>query len=196
MPQQLLDDIQAILQKIKDDQRLLEKIAHFMQTSILPKIEAEEPVSALPEKYEKVAIEIARSLQSGSLRITCYLNRDTLEIEELPEDYENYDWYGDTDKEGNPLPRHKSWERYLAFEPLSSQDSYQIMADFAEQLDDTNVQNLLFDILNRPKPFSHFNNFIHNSDYRRQWFDFQNMAYEKHVKRIIRVSLGGNEAQK
>ncbi|MGQ1948702.1 hypothetical protein ACT3CD_16545 [Geofilum sp. OHC36d9] len=48
------------------------------------------------------------------------------------------------------------------------------MADFAESVDDTRLQDKLINALNRPNPFQNFKWQIDNSgEYRQQWFDFK-----------------------
>jgi hypothetical protein len=45
---------------------------------------------------------------------------------------------------------------YAEFEGFDSRESYQIMTDFAESIDNTRLQDKLIDALNRPKPFQNF----------------------------------------
>ncbi len=189
MPHPLMDDILAVLQKVKKDQHQLGKIYAFLKSEILPETEEKEEEIIVPKKYEKVVKDIAGMLQFGSLRMTCYLNLDTLETEHLPEGYEYGDWLGETDENGDPVPQHTKWENYLTFEPLDSRESFQIMADFAEQLGNRKVGDILIDILNQRKPFAQFNRFIHNSTYLQDWYDFKNKVYENYVRRIIMLSL-------
>jgi hypothetical protein len=66
------------------------------------------------------------------------------------------------------------------------------MENFVEQLDNDKVQNTLIDIMNKGKPFAHFNSYIHNSKYREDWFKFRITALEKHVREMIYDKL--NEA--
>jgi hypothetical protein len=67
------------------------------------------------------------------------------------------------------------------------------MEDFAGQIENVKAQNMLVDILNRRKPFAHFNQYIHNSKYREEWFAFKNAAYERHVREQIYVELNKSE---
>ena len=48
-------------------------------------------------------------------------------------------------------------------------------------------------ILNNPKPFAHFNSYIHNSNYREDWFKFRNSAYEKQVREMIYDKLNEDD---
>jgi Uncharacterised protein family (UPF0158) len=69
-------------------------------------------------------------------------------------------------------------EHYIKIEPMESYESFQIMEDFAEQLQDTKFQNKLQNILTRKKPFREFKSAIDNSDYREDWFAFRSTAYK------------------
>jgi hypothetical protein len=58
---------------------------------------------------------------------------------------------------------------YFEFKGIESLESFQIMADFGEDVDDTILQNKLINALNRSKPFQNFKWQIDNSgDYRQQ----------------------------
>lgn len=62
-------------------------------------------------------------------------------------------------------------------------DSFRVMADFAEQLTDTKLQDKLVMALNRKKPFREFKFEIDNSGEQRQrWFDFKNQRYIEWAK--------------
>ncbi len=58
------------------------------------------------------------------------------------------------------------------------------MADFAEQLDDSNkLKTKLINALNKRKPFREFKFVIDNSgEYRQKWFDFKNEQLQQWVK--------------
>lgn len=189
----LSDKIRQILSLVGNDEEKLSRILSFLESEILPEIEEKEEEIIIPEKYEKVVKDIAGTLQLGSLRMTCYLNVDTLETEDLPEGYEYGDWFGEKDENGDPVPEHTKWNNYITFEPLDSRESFRIMADFAEQLDNTKVGDTLIDILNQRKPFAHFNAFIHNSTYLQDWHNFRNKAYEKYVKENLLFRLKKSE---
>jgi len=60
------------------------------------------------------------------------------------------------------------------------------MADFAEIVDDSILQNKLINALNRPKPFQNFKWQIDNSgEFRQRWFDFKNRCYISSIKTQI-----------
>ena len=119
---------------------------------------------------EKQIEEIAENLECG---MRCFYNFKTWEIKTIL----NFDsWIGAEEKpweeESNEID--DNWEEYFEFEGLVSHDSFQIMADFAETVDDTRLQDRLINALNRPKPFQNFKWQIDNAgEYRQQWFDFK-----------------------
>ncbi|HAB52519.1 MAG TPA: hypothetical protein DCE80_10190, partial [Ignavibacteriales bacterium] len=80
----------------------------------------------------------------------------------------------------------KNWSDYFEFEGFESHESFQIMVDFAESIDNKRLQQNLINALNRPKPFQNFKWQIDNSgEYRQQWFDFKKMRYIEWIKEQI-----------
>ncbi len=81
---------------------------------------------------------------------------------------------------------------YFEFEGFETHESFRIMADFAERIDDPKLQDQLINALNRPKPFRNFKWQIDNSgEYRQQWFDYKKMRYIQRVKE--QIDLNGKD---
>jgi hypothetical protein len=188
MPHQLLDQILPILYSVKDDDEKLEKILAFLQREIV-RLAAQEEKIELPAKYEGLVNDIAQSLQAG---LVCYLNLDMLETEEIPKGYLDDGWE-DVEEDETFETKHRQWEHVLIFEPMESHESFRIMENFTEQLNNGKVKNKLIDILNHRKPFAHFNSFIHNSKFREEWFAYKNAAYEEHVRETLYDELHKDE---
>lgn len=76
---------------------------------------------------------------------------------------------------------------YFEVEKWSSNEAFQMMEDFTEQLStNSKLQSELFKALNKRKPFREFKFVIDNSgDFREQWFDFKNRWQLEFVKRQI-----------
>jgi len=178
-----LSRILGILSLIKEDSVMLSKVCAFLEAEIVPELEKEDTI-VIPEKYEALVNGIAQSLQIGFI---CYLNMDSLEVEEIHQD--SLDAYRGGMDEEEVSYKHLTWENKLEFEPLHSSEAFRIMEDFASQLDNLKVREILLDILDRKKPFAHFNNFIHHSNYREDWFAFKTSAYEQHVRNQIYLEL-------
>lgn len=184
---QLLDNILKILYTVKEDKSKLEKILRFLEDEIYEEPKASE--IEIPEKYKKIVSQIADSIGAGFI---CYLNPETLEIEEIHmnmmEDQYNFE---DSDSEYDDEINYKyyKWEEYVLFEPLESDESFQIMEQFTQQLNNSKLQNKLFNALNNRKPFANFKYLIDNSLYRQDWFDFKKPWLENHVYELLLIGI-------
>lgn len=131
---------------------------------------------------EKQIEEIADNLDSG---MRCFYNLKTGEIKTIL----NFDSWIEADEEPWEEESKEIDENlgdYFEFEGFESRDSFRIMADFAESIEDSRLQNKLINALNRPKPFQNFKWQIDNSGaYRQQWFDFKKMRYFEWIKEQI-----------
>lgn len=131
---------------------------------------------------EKQIEEIAENLECG---MRCFFNLKTGEIKEIL----NFDsWIGADEEpwEEEYQEIDENWDDYFEFDGMESHDSFQIMADFAESVGDTVLQNKLFNALNRRKPFQNFKWEIdHSGKYRQQWFDFKKKRFIQWVKKQI-----------
>jgi len=134
---------------------------------------------------EKQIEEIADNLDCG---MRCFYNLKTSEIKTIL----NFDsWIGADEKpwEEDSKEIDENWGDYFEFVGFESHESFQIMADFAESVDDSRLQEKLIKALNRPKPFQNFKWQINNSgDYRQQWFDYKKIRYIEHVKEQINLN--------
>lgn len=179
LPHSLLDKILLVLSAVRDDEEKLFRILSFLESEILPETEDDKAIK-IPRKYEEIVHGIADHISTGSV---CYLNMDTMEVEDYPANIDEEEWEAITGEKFKS--EHLQWENVLTFEPLQSSESFRVMEDFVRQIDNSKVQNALLEILNRRKPFAHFNSFIHDSKYKENWFQFRNKAYEKLVREMI-----------
>jgi len=131
---------------------------------------------------EKQIEEIADNLDCG---IRCFYNFKTGEIKTLL----NFDsWIGADEEpwEEEAKEIDENWDDYFEFTGFETHESFRIMADFAERIDDQKLQDQLINALNRPNPFRNFKWEIDNSgEYRQQWFDYKKMRYIQLVKEQI-----------
>lgn len=193
MQQALLDQILPILSAVRDDREKLERIVAFLESEILPEIKEEEGEITIPEKYEAVVNDIAQNMTCG---LISHLNMDSLEVEWYHQNEELNFWEEEDEEDEDEENRgeketfkHRQWEKRLTFHPLESFESFRIMENFAAQVSNPKVQNILTDLLNRRKPFANFNAYIHNADEREDWFKFRDAAYEQRVREAIYVWL-------
>ncbi|MCK4346279.1 MAG: hypothetical protein KAX05_13430 [Bacteroidales bacterium] len=123
--------------------------------------------------------EIADNLDSG---MRCFYNKQTGIIKTVL----NFDsWIGADEEpwEEELKEIDENWSDYFEFKGMTSRESFNLMADFAESIDNPRLQDRLFNALNKSKPFQNFKWQIDNSgEYRQQWFDFKNMHYIELVK--------------
>lgn len=131
---------------------------------------------------EKQIEEIADDLDLG---MRCFYNHKTGEIKNLP----NFDdWIGAEEEPWKEELKEidENSADYFEFEGFKPRESFQIMADFADSVDETKLQDKLINALNRPKPFQNFKWQIDNSgEYRQQWFKFKKSRYIQWVKKQI-----------
>ena len=123
--------------------------------------------------------EIAQEMDCGN---RCYLNLKTGELIFTPDFDENI--YADREYYEEQLEElENNWGDYAEIEKPRSKDSFDIMVDFAEQLEENSqLKDKLFNALNKKKPFSQFKFEIDNSGkYRQEWFDFKQEKLENWV---------------
>lgn len=187
---ELLDEILLIIRTVKEDKEELQKILDFLEDEIVIPNDEEQEVQ-LPEKYNAVVKEIAGSIDAGQV---CFLNTNTLQIDEIPfhlySDRTMYEMEtGFTLKDFKP--KYTRWKKYITIEPLASQESFEIMEKFANQLDNSRLKNQLVYALNNRKPFANFKRIIDNSDIRQDWFDFKDKQLRNYVKAMIEIGIQG-----
>ncbi len=134
---------------------------------------------------EKQIEEVAENLETG---MSCYYNLKSGELITIL----NFDSWSGADEEPwqNDLDEiEENWGDYFEFEGMESRESFKLMADFAENVDDSNLQEKLINALNQSKPFRNFKWQIDNSgEYRQEWFDFKKNRYIEWVKEQIEFS--------
>lgn len=182
---QLLDQILSILYTVKEDEAKLQKILDFLLDEIF---EEQKDEIVIPEKYQKLVHDVAENIDSGFI---CYINPETLEVEEIPKDMaddpEEYEMI--TGEKWDNSFKHESWDKCITIEPPESHDSFKIMEQFTNQVDDQKLQNRLIYALNHKKPFANFKNIVENSALREQWFAFKQHELEKYVWNMIQIDV-------
>ena len=184
----LLEEILLILREVNQDEKELQKILDFLQENVIISDEEECEVQ-LPKKFNKIVKEIASSIDAG---MVCYLNPDTLEIDEFPRELlsNSYLYEMNTGISIDELNlKYTKWEKYITIEPLETNESFRIMEKYAEQLDNSRLKTQLINALNNRKPFANFKRIIDNSEFRQDWFNFKDMQLQNHVKSMIEIEM-------
>ena len=127
--------------------------------------------------------EIAEQLDCG---MRCYINKETGAIQTTP-DFDN--WYTDDEPWADILNElEENWDKYVEIERMESNDSFDLMADFAESVDSRELRDRLINALNKKHPFRNFKWVVDNSGpYRQRWFDFKNQRLIDWVKDQLEI---------
>jgi hypothetical protein len=103
----------------------------------------------------------------------CFVHLKTKELKFIPDIDEHPDmdsevWSTDNEEIENNL------DDYLEIDSMDSRDSFRVMADFIDTVDNQNLKEKLVESLDRPKPFQNFKLTIDRSgEYRDKWFKFK-----------------------
>ena len=134
---------------------------------------------------EKIIKEIAEQLDCG---MVCFLNKKTGELkfvvdENDPYAFDVWEFY----REGLDYI-DKNRADFTKIDKMSSRDSFQVMADFVETVNNKKLQEKLYSALNKNKPFRNFNNVVDNyEDLREAWFKFKNKKQIDWVKMSLNI---------
>ena len=188
--QQLLNQILPVIYSVKEDEEKLQKILTFLIDEIYDELDESFEI---PEKYKEIVKDIAEKIDCG---LVCFLNPDTMEMEEVdpnfindPEEYEAI-----TGEKYEGQFQNSNWENCIEIEPLESSESFQIMEQFVDEIEDKKLQNKLISALKNRKPFSHFKQIIDNSEYREYWFKFKQRKLEELVWDALSFELEENDS--
>jgi len=123
--------------------------------------------------------EIAEQLDCG---MRCYINKETFEIKTVL----NFESWQTGDREPwkdvlNELDKNR--DKYIEIERMETHEAFNLMDDFAESVDSSELRNSLINALKKKHPFRNFNWIVDNSGpYRQKWFDFKNQRNIEWVK--------------
>jgi len=175
-----MSEILFHLKEVQEDQRKLQKILDFINDEIFE--EPEEELADIPKEYKILLNRVAQSLDCG---LVCFINTNTLELEEIPQGI--FDQSGLISEETNDQKtklkiKHPEWENYIKISPPDSHTYFGIMESFAERQKDSRFKFHLIDALSKRKPFNRFKWKIENSPYRQNWYDFKQKRLEVYVR--------------
>ncbi len=128
---------------------------------------------------EKIKIDaqmLIAALQDNSIGMNYYLNLKTGQIETLIDDYfpENEEVEAEIENK---------YENFVQIFPIPSYVTYNIMVKFTEQIENDDVKNRLFEVLNARKPFYNFKATLWDYlDIRTKWFEFRDKKWNALAK--------------
>ncbi|MEL7121854.1 MAG: UPF0158 family protein, partial [Bacteroidota bacterium] len=148
----------------------------------------EEPTTEIEREEEEKSLftkdqikEIAEQLGVG---MKCYINQETDEIKimvDFDDPYVNMEFW-EEDKE----ELESNWGSYYEVDKMPSRNSFMIMEEFIELVNDRRLKERLIWALNQRKPFRNFKYEVEGSTYREKWFKFKDEANYKWVERQIK----------
>lgn len=134
------------------------------------------------DNFRKIIKEIADHNDCG---MDVFVHRETLKLVFIPNEFAfMYSEYGEGFEEDlDEIERNFGF--YFKIEPPSSNESYDIMAEFIERLDEGRWKDALISAINRRKPFANFKHIIDQSPIREKWFSFKHAQLEDRVSVIF-----------
>ncbi|WP_223266600.1 UPF0158 family protein [Luteibaculum oceani] len=125
--------------------------------------------------------EIAQQIDCGN---KAYYNPKSEELICIPNFNDHYEEEEFKEFLGEEIEKVEDPE-FQCITPLESWESFEIMENFAYQLNEGLFKNRLIEALSKRKPFRHFKHLVDHSDFRQDWFDFKQKELEKHVERQL-----------
>ena len=122
---------------------------------------------------------IAEELECG---MKCYVNWKSKETK-IVLDFDRHIGADEEPWEDEIRELEENWSDYFEIENMTSMESFMVMEDFTELVEDRDLQDRLEYALHRPKPFQNFKYEIDYSDeYRQKWFAFKSGRYIEWVR--------------
>jgi hypothetical protein len=120
-------------------------------------------------EQEKIK-DIADNLDFG---MRCFIHSNSKEVKFIPD----YDKHPDMDSDvfdADTKEIENNFGDYIEIKGMDSHESFRVMADFVETVDNEKLREKLIQALDRSKPFRNFKFTIDNSGpYRDKWFKFK-----------------------
>lgn len=192
----LLDEILLMLRTFKENPEKLKKLHQYILNELYTEENTASETVIIPERYASLVKDVADSLSAG---LVCFINPATLEKIDIPKSildtmmFDEEDEEEDVEEEGlfyADLKRiNRNWKEKITINPPESRESFSFMEQFVDTLQEGRVKKILSEALSGRKPFSHFNNIIHQSDEREAWFAFRQKCLENYVAEILAASL-------
>jgi len=135
---------------------------------------------------KEILQEIADHLDTG---FRCFLNTETHEIVTYPDEDRFFDMDIKIWKEEIKKVK-KAKKKYIEIESMPSSESFKVMEDFIDSIDDKSLKSKLFQAVEGHKPFANFKFQIDKSGpFREQWFAFKNNKMIEWVKDQLNTDI-------
>lgn len=122
---------------------------------------------------------IAEDLDTG---MKVYVHIETNEIKTIIDLDQHFD--ADTEVWEEDINEiEENFDKYFQFEKMDSRESFQVMEDFVETVEDEKLREKLELGLSLSKPFRNFKDIIDDeNEYRKRWFTFKDERNIEFVK--------------
>ena len=129
--------------------------------------------------------ELADNLDCG---LRCFVHKEKKTIVTIPDTTNNPDndseWWDEANDE-----IENNFDSYVEIEKMDSHESFRLMENFTNTVDNLQLRDKLEEVLRRPKPFANFKFDIDNSGpYRQKWFDFKKREIVKWVQGQLTIN--------
>lgn len=187
--QHLYKDILGMLTIIKDDEKKLLNVLTCVEDQIIGTEKQSRRRDEISPDYKDTILQIADSLYNGFI---CYLNPDTLEIEQVQRDtYLDNDDYSELNDD--MLDEYDlnfmKWDSYIKFEPPGPNDLLRMMEKYVSQLKDSLVGFKLVCALDDIAPISSFMKAVNECKQEEDWTEFRQKETVNYVNDILMNKL-------
>ena len=133
-------------------------------------------VNIPPEKIKEIAEELDMGMK-------CFYHIPTGELESFPDELKGHAGMDDELWEDTINKIDEKFHEYIRFEGMESDESFRIMEDFADIIEDAKIRLRFEDAIGNRKPFQNFKHLLLSyPDLREQWFVYKNQRYIDFVK--------------
>ncbi|MCD7974095.1 MAG: hypothetical protein LUG18_15770 [Candidatus Azobacteroides sp.] len=184
----LHDNIVSMISQYKHDEKKLLSIFTILENEFLAG-ENDSDNQELPEEYKDIAAKIVNAMDRNFISL---LNPETLEVELVNNDglFNPEGFVAEDDDELSDYDLHyRTWSRFVRFDPLSYDETYNLMENFIHSLNDPKLSDRLEDVYNKRISYENFSYFVENSKYRKNWLNFKHDYMETMVKSKLLVEL-------
>lgn len=187
----LLENIMSLLAVVSEDDEKLQKILTFIEEEIINSLDNSIDEEII-NKYKDTIPQIVQAIEDG---FVCYLNPETLEIEQVSADaifdQEEFEEQHDDMLDEYDL-NYMKWARYIKFEPLDTESIYRLIEDFINEMDDENLASELENELLQQKSYSRIIKKIESAVNMDMWQNFRRNATENYVRNLLYEAMGVN----
>ncbi len=133
---------------------------------------------------KEILNDIADSMEAG---FKCFIHRETFEVVTYldPEQYADMN-RKDSKEEFGKIRKDK--KKFIEIEHMTSSDSFKVMTEFVETIENSSIKVRLLKAIEGQKPFANFKHQIDNSgEYRELWFTFRRQKNIQWIREQLNV---------